>query len=137
MVTGVLRKMRFLPIILSGLLLVACAANGGEKSSSRGEGKHTSRMSQGMVTAFTITLRRFKSDDAIYLVSRLADGSLGYQSHNLLKSASGLRIYEYRSSIKAFALEEQLNKFIEERGFDADRDVEIYVQGTTVIVDRL
>jgi len=99
--------------------------------------KSTSGNGYGMVTPYTVTLRRFENGEALTIMGVMAEEFPGYHSHNLLKKSSGFRRYDYRTAAKAFKMEEWLYILMKDMGFEDDKNLEISISGTEIIIDKL
>lgn len=91
----------------------------------------------GLVTTYTVTLRRFDTREGLTVIGVMADEFPGYVSHNLLDKGSALRRYEYVTTAKAYKLEEWLSILLIDMGFDVDQQINIQVQNGRIIVDKI
>jgi hypothetical protein len=107
------------------------------EGSVTGDSKVSTEDGHGLLTPYTVTLRRFDNSEALTVVGIMSEEFPGYHSHNLLKKASGLRRYEYRTTAKAYKMEEWLYILLTDMGFDLDKDLEVNITGTEIIIDKL
>ena len=91
----------------------------------------------GLLTPYTLTLRYFENQEALTLVGVMAEEFPGYNAHNLIDKSAAVRRYEYNSTAKAAKLEEWLYILLTDMGFDAEREVLVQVDGTSIKVDKL
>jgi hypothetical protein len=136
--------MKLIPVILAGLILAACSASGNtvdNGGSANGGGKNNTVASpapvQGMLIPYTLTLRRFEEREALTIVGVMSEEFPGYHSHNLMKKASGLRRYEYRTTAKTYKMDEWLDRLLTDMGFDTDREIAVNIAETKIIIDKL
>ena len=91
----------------------------------------------GLLTPYTLTLRYFENQEALALVGVMAEEFPGYNEHNLIDKSAAIRRYEYHTTAKASKLEEWLYILLTDMGFDAEREVLVQVDGTSIRVDKL
>lgn len=91
----------------------------------------------GMLTPYTVTLRYFDTREALSIIGVMSDEFPGYKSHTLLSKAPVLRKYEYVTSAKPNKMEEWLSVLLMDMGFNVDKQVEIMLQGSNIIVEKI
>ena len=91
----------------------------------------------GPLTTYSVILRHFGDRDSHAIMRVMADEFPGYRSHDLIDKTAETRRYEYRTTAKAFKLEEWLYVLLRDYGFDVEREILIRVQPGDVQVERL
>ena len=91
----------------------------------------------GKLTSYSLTLRHFSDREAITIMRAMREDFPGYRTHDLISKTPEARRYEYRTTAKAFKLEEWLYGLLRDLGFDTSRDTLVEVQGTRISVDKL
>ena len=91
----------------------------------------------GPLTSYSLTLRHFNDREAIAIMRAMREDFPGYRTHSLISKIAGIRRYEYRTTARAFRLEEWLYGLFRDMGFDPNRDTLFEVQGTRITVDKL
>lgn len=109
------------------------SANNG---SINGEGTASSG-SHGLLTPYTVSLRYFDTREALSIIGVMADEFPGYKSHALLSKAPVLRKYEYVTSAKSHKMEEWMSRLLIDMGFDVDKQVEVIMSGSDIIVEKI
>jgi hypothetical protein len=109
------------------------ASNGaiGGESGRSGGGAH------GLLTPYTVTLRYFDTREALSIIGVMSDEFPGYKSHTMISKAPVLRKYEYVTSAKSHKMEEWLNVLLIDMGFNVDKQVEIMMQGSDIIIEKI
>ena len=92
---------------------------------------------QGMVTTYTVTFRHFNTGEVLEVVEVMSEEFPGYWSHNLLQKTSAVRRYEYVTTAKATKLEKWFNILLMDMGLSPDKKVEIILNGTEFILDKI
>ena len=90
----------------------------------------------GALTEYIVILRYFGERDSYAVMRVMANEFPGYRSHRLIKATENSQRYEYRTTAKAFKLEEWLGILLRDMGFDVEREVAIRVQGSEILVDQ-
>ena len=109
----------------------------GQGSAVTGDGSTSADPGHGMLTPYTVTLRKFHDHEALTLIGVMADEFPGYESLELMRKGATIRHYNYLTTAKAYKLEEWLYILLRDMGFDPKRDVLVQVQGTEIVVDKL
>ena len=91
----------------------------------------------GMLTSYSLTLRHFSDREAITIMRAMREDFPGYRTHTLISKTAAVRRYEYRTTARAFKLEEWLYGLFRDMGFDPNRDTLVEVEGTRLTVDKL
>lgn len=91
----------------------------------------------GFLTPYTLTLRYFQAREALAVIGVMNDEFPGRESYTLISKAPSIRKYEYVTRAKSHKLEEWLTILLDDMGFDIDKDVEILVNGTDIIVEKI
>ena len=106
-------------------LVAACA------TSPSGDDGH------GRLTSYALTLRHFNDREAITIMRAMREDFPGYRTHSLISKTAAVRRYEYRTTARAYKLEEWFYGLFRDMGFDPNRDTLVEVQGTRITVDKL
>ena len=91
----------------------------------------------GMVTQYTLALRRFDDREAHAILHTMEDEFPGYRSHNMIRKSAATRRYEYVTTAKVFKIEEWLYQLFQHMGFDADRDVLFEFDDGSITITKL
>ena len=91
----------------------------------------------GALTSYSLTFRHFSDREAITIMRAMREDFPGYWEHTLISKTASVRRYEYRTTAKAFKLEEWLYGLFRDMGFDPNRDTLVEVEGTRITVDKL
>ncbi len=119
------------------LAYLSPVTGGGGTVSSVGGGGGDSRCGR-LQTSYTVTLRRFNTPETLQVINTMAGEFPCYQSHDLLPGkTSAIRKYEYVSRAKAGKLEEWLSITLMDMGLNPDKDVEIILNGSEFILDKI
>jgi len=87
--------------------------------------------------AYTVNLKYFDTREALSIIGVMSDEFPGYKSHELLSKGSVNRSYEYVTIAKSSKLEEWLTILLLDMGFDIDKHIDISIQGTDIIVNKI
>lgn len=123
-----------------GKKLVRYRGESGTRVSGGGDavtGGGTSRSCGDLLTPYTVKLRYFNSRAAQTVIGVMADEFPCYRSHTLLEKSSVIRAYEYQTTAKPHKLEEWLTILLIDMNFDVDNEVNIHVDGTEIMVDKI
>ncbi len=115
-------------------------STGGSASSGGsigGDGVNSSGGAHGLLTPYTVTLRYFDTREALSIIGVMADEFPGYKSHTMLSKAPIMRKYEYVTSAKSHKMEEWLSRLLIDMGFNVDRQVEIMIRGSDIMVEKI
>ena len=124
-----IRLAKYAGVAIALALVTACTSAPSARL-SKGSG-------HGPLTSYTLVLRYFGDRDAHAIMKVMAAEFPGYRSHNLLTKDAEVRRYRYRTTAKAFKLEEWLYLLLDDLGFDAEAAVRIAVDGPQIVVDQL
>jgi hypothetical protein len=102
----------------------------GDRSTARDAG-------HGMVTPYTLTLRYFQDREALTIVGVMAEEFPGYRTHDFVNKSPTVRRYQYLSTAKRAKLEEWLYILLTDMGFDTNSEVQVTIQGTEILVDKI
>ena len=97
-------------------------------------GQHRDR---AMELGYTVTLRNFDNRAALSIVDVMIDEFPGSRSIDLMEKTPTDRIYDFRTTAKAFKLDEWLEILFRDMGFDTTQEVLIQVKGTDILIDNL
>ena len=95
------------------------------------------RRHSAMELGYTLTLRNFSNREALTIAGVMADEFPGFRSIDLIEKSPTDRIYDYRTTAKAFKLDEWLEILLRDMGFDSTQEVLIQIRGTDILVDNL
>jgi len=91
----------------------------------------------GLITPYTVTMRYFDTREALTIIGVMADEFPGYKSHSLIEKQPAIRKYEYVTSAKSTKMEEWISILLIDMNYDVDRDVEVLINGSEVIIAKL
>jgi hypothetical protein len=91
----------------------------------------------GMVSRYTLTFRYFEDREALTIVGVMAEEFPGYRAHDFVNKSPTVRRYRYQTSAKRTKLEEWLYILLNDMGFDTNTEVQVTIQGTEILVDKL
>ena len=101
---------------------------------STGEG--FSAGSSNLKTTYTVTLKHFSTKQYLMFKKGLKNAP-GYSSLETMSKTSAVRKLAYDSTSSASDIEENILETLMESGFDLDKDVDINITGTKIILENL
>jgi hypothetical protein len=88
-------------------------------------------------SVYTVTFRHLTTEDALSIVEVMTDGFPGYRSHDLLRSGTALRRYEYVTTASAGDIERWLTLLLVDMGLDPQDEVVLGVRDGDIRIERV
>ena len=107
-----------------------------KKMEKKSRGSGFGAGSSNLKTTYTLTLKHFSTKESFMFMKGLKNAP-GYSSHETMSKTSAVRKYSYESTSSASDIEENILETLMESGFDLDKDVDINITGTKIILENL
>jgi len=88
-------------------------------------------------SVYTVTFRHLSTEDALSIVDVMTDGFPGYLSHDLVRSGTALRRYEYVTTASSAEIERWLTLLLLDMGLDPQHDIALGVRDGDIRVERV
>lgn len=88
-------------------------------------------------SVYTVTLSHLSTEDALSIVDVMTDGFPGYRSHELVRSGTALRRYEYVTTAGAAEIERWLTLLLLDMGLDPQHEVALGVRESDIRIERV
>lgn len=89
------------------------------------------------LTPYTITMRYFTTRESQSILGVMRDEFPGYDSSAMLSKDPSVSKYEYVTRAKSHKLGEWLTVLLSDMGFDVDREVEVLINGSDIIIEKI
>lgn len=89
------------------------------------------------LTPYTVTMRYFSTRESQSILGVMRDEFPGYGSSALLSKDPSVSKYEYVTRAKSHKIGEWLTVLLSDMGFDVDREVEVLISGSDIIIEKI
>ena len=86
---------------------------------------------------YTVTFRYLSTEDALSIIDVMTDGFPGYRSHDLVRSGTALRRYEYVTTASAAEIERWLTLLLLDMGLDPQHEIALGVRDGDIRIERV
>ncbi|MDF1794313.1 MAG: hypothetical protein P1U88_20540 [Thalassobaculaceae bacterium] len=92
---------------------------------------------RALEAVYTVTFRHLSTENALSIVEVMSDGFPGYRSHDLVRSGTALRRYEYVTTASAAEIERWLTLLLLDMDLDPQREVVLGVRDGDIRIERV
>ena len=107
-----------------------------KKMEKKSRGSGFGAGSSNLKTTYTLTLKHFSTKESFMFMKGLKNAP-GYSSHETMSKTSAVRKYSYESTSSTSDIEERVLENLMELEFDLDKDVDVNITGTKIILENL
>lgn len=86
---------------------------------------------------YTVTLRHLSTEDSMAIAEVMRDEFPGYRSHELIRSGSEMRRFEYVTTASGAKLERWLTLLLLDMGLDPENEIILRVRDAEILVERV
>jgi hypothetical protein len=86
---------------------------------------------------YTVTLQHLETEDSMAIVEVMRDEFPGYRSHELIRSGSEMRRYEYVTAASGAKLERWLTLLLLDMGLDPENEIMLRVRESEILIERV